>query len=217
MAASGTSGKVIASYVSPHAYAPRTRAALVGLGYRVIVAATRGRFGDDEWKPDLRIVDDRHFGKLPAENYLPRTPVIVLGGSRSRQWRDGRVVGEVPRPAALCDLYPLVQEALEETPRRAARAPTELPARCAQADQRWMGAIVWLSEGGCLFRTSADLTPDTDFNLLFPLPRGRMVHTRARVKNRVDDQVGIAFHDPPESSRRAISDFVAERLAIAQP
>jgi hypothetical protein len=208
--------RVVASYVSPHAYAPRTRAALVGLGYHVIAAATRGRFDDDHWKPDLRIVDDRHFDKLPAEDYLPQTPIIVLSGGRSRHWRDRRVVGEVSRPAGLGDLYPLLQEALEATPRRAARAPTQLPARCSRADQRWMGAITWLSSAGCLFRSASDITAEADFNLLFPLPRGRMVHTRARVKCRVGDEVGMEFHGAPERSQQAIADFVAERLAAAR-
>jgi hypothetical protein len=212
---SSTAGKVIASYVSPHAYAPRTRAALVGLGYHVIAAATRGRF-DDDWRPDLRVVDDRHYDKLPVEDYLPRTPVIVLGGSRPQQWRDSRVVGTVSRPAELADLYPLIQQALEDTPRRAARAPTQLPARCSRADQRCVGDIVWLSSAGCLFRTDTALTPESDFNLLFPLPRGRMVHTRARVKYCVGGQVGMAFHDPPEPSQRAISEFVTKRLATAR-
>lgn len=208
--------KVIASYVSPRAFAPRTRAALVGLGYRVVVAATQGRFDDDSWKPDLRIVSDRHVDRLPIENYLPRTPVIVLSGGRRREWHDRRIVGEVSRPAELADLYPLIQEALEDTPRRAARAPTQLPARCTHADQRWMGAIIGLSSAGCLFRTNADLAPHTDLSLLFPLPRGRMISTRARVMNRRRDLVGMAFRDAPAQSRVAIADFVSERLATAR-
>jgi hypothetical protein len=209
-------GRIIASYVSPHAFAPRTRAALVGLGYRVVAASTRGRFDDDSWQPDLRIVDDRHFEKLPVEEYLPRTPVIVLSGARRREWRDSRVVGEITRPAGLTDLYPLIQKALEEHPRRAARAATQLPARCTRADRRWMGAIVSLSSAGCLFKTRSEMSPELDFNLLFPLPRGRMISTRARVKHCDGEQVGMSFTNPPDASRRAIAEFVAERLATAR-
>jgi hypothetical protein len=206
---------IIASYVSPHAFAPRTRAALVGLGYRVVAASTRGRFDDASWQPDLRIVDDRHFDKLPAEDYLPRTPVIVLTGAQPREWRDSRVVGQVARPADLAELYPLIQKALEDNPRQAARTPTQLPARCTRADDRWMGAIISLSSNGCLFRTNSEMSPGLDCNLLFPLPRGRMVSTRARAINRDGYQLGMAFTQPAESSSRAIAEFVTERLAIA--
>jgi hypothetical protein len=208
--------KTLASYVSPHAFAPRTRAALVGLGYRVIAASTRGRFNDDSWKPDLRIVDDGHFEKLPEENYLPRTPVIVLTGGRRKSWRDSRVVGQLSRPAELAEIYPLIQKALEETPRQAARTPTQLPARCTHADRRCMGAILSLSTAGCLLKTSGAMAPGADFNLLFPLPRGRMVYTRARVLYRDDEWVGMSFDNPPEPSQRAIAEFVTERLATAQ-
>lgn len=208
--------RVIASYVSPHGFAPRTRAALVGLGYRVVAASTRGRFDGTSWQPDLRIVDDRHFDKLPVEDYLPRTPVIVLTGAQSREWRDSRVVGEVTRPAELAELYPLIQKALEDHPRRAARTPTQLPARCTRAERRWMGAIVSLSSNGCLFRTSSEMSPGLDFNLLFPLPRGRMVSTRARAITREGDQLGMAFTNPPDPSSQAIAEFVSERLATAR-
>jgi len=207
--------KLIASYVSPHAFAPRTRAALVGLGYRVVAASTRGRFDNTSWQPDLRIVDDRHFDKLPAENYLPRTPVIVLSGATPRKWLDSRVVGEVSRPAHLAEIYPLIQNALEDHPRRAARTPTQLPARCTREESRWMGAIVSLSSTGCAFRTNSEMSPGLDFNLLFPLPRGRMVSTRARVMYREGSQLGMTFTNPPEPSSQAIAEFVTERLATA--
>lgn len=208
-------GSIIASYVPPHAYEPRTRAALAGLGYKIIPASTQGRFDDDSWKPDLRIVDERHFDRLPVENYLPRTPVIILTGSRRKIWRDPRVVGQVERPASLATIYPLIQAALEDHPRGAARAATQLPARCTRADRGWMGAIVSLSAGGCLFQTRSEMQAGLELNLLFPLPRDRMVYTRARVLRRKGDLIGMQFTDPPEPSQQAIGEFVAERLATA--
>jgi hypothetical protein len=209
------SDKIIASYVPAHAFAPRTRAALAGLGYRIIPAATRGHFDDDRWKPDLRIVDDRHLDRLPKENYLPRTPIIVSSGTRRKNWRDARVVGQIGRPASLTEIYPLIQNALEDHPRGNARARTQLPARCTLAEHRWMGAIVSLSAGGCLFQTRSEMEPGLELNLLFPLPQDRMVYTRARVLRRQGDHIGIEFDDPPDPSRRAISDFVTERLATS--
>lgn len=205
----------IASYVPSHAYEPRTRAALAGLGYRIIPASTMGRFDDDSWKPDLRIVDERHFGKLPVENYLPRTPIIVLVGTSRNTLRDPRVVGHVSRPASLAAIYPLIQKALEDHPRSSARATTQLPARCTRVDRRWMGAIVSLSATGCLFKTNSEMPPGLELNMLFPLPRNRMVYTRARVLRRMGTSVGMQFSDPPNESQQAIGDFVTERLAAA--
>ncbi len=203
----------IASYVPPQAYAPRVRAALEGLGYRIIPAATRGRFEDDSWEPDLRIADERHLDRIPAEDYLPRVPVVLLTGGVRVTWRDRRVVGTVSRPATLEDLYPLLQRALEDTPRTAARAPTELPGRCTQSDRRWMGAIVSLSEKGCLFQTSESLAINQQLNLLFPLPMGQMITARARIIGQQGSSVGMVFDDIAPPLREAVAHYVEGRLA----
>jgi hypothetical protein len=205
--------RLIASYVPPQAYAPRVRAALEALGYRIIPVATRGRFEDDSWAPDLRIVDERHIDRIPAEDYLPRTPVLLLTGGAREACRDRRVVGSVPRPAMLKDLYPILQRTLEDTPRVAVRAPTELPGRCTQSDRRWMGAVVSLSEKGCLFRTRELLATDQRLNLLFPLPMGQMVTARARVIGQQGPSVGLVFDDIAPPVREAVAEYVEGRLA----
>jgi hypothetical protein len=214
MPAARPARKTIASYVSSHAFAPRARGVLEGLGYRIVPVTTQGRFSDDRWEPDLRIVDERHLEKLPDENYLPRTPVIVLTGSRPKPIRDARVVGCVARPAGVEALYPLIQQALEKTPRRSARVVTLLPARCTRADRRWVGAVLSLSREGCLFRTQEAMPPGLELNLTFPLPLGRMISTRARVLRQYGDQVGLEFTAPPAQSALAIADYVESRLAI---
>ena len=214
MPARASARRTVASYVPPHAFAPRARGVLAGLGYRIVPVSTQGRFADDRWEPDLRIVDERHLDKLPDENYLPRTPVIVLTGSRARPTSDPRVVGCVERPAAVDALYPLLQQALEPTPRRSARVATQLPARCVRADRRWVGAVVSLSREGCLFRTLEAMPPGLELNVTFPLPLGRMVSTRARVLRQHGEQVGMAFHHPPAQTSRAIGEYVESRLAI---
>ncbi len=206
--------RTVASYVPPHAFAPRARGVLAGLGYRIVPVSTQGRFSDDRWEPDLRIVDERHLEKLPDENYLPRTPVIVLTGSQPRSHSDPRVIGCVERPAEVEALYALLQQALEPTPRRSARVATLLPARCTRADSRWLGAVVSLSREGCLFRTLEAMPPGLELNLVFPLPLGRMVSTRARVLRQHGEQVGMTFTHPPAQSSRAIGEYVESRLAI---
>jgi hypothetical protein len=207
--------RMIASYVPPRAYAPRTRAALEGLGYRIIPVATRGRFMDDSWEPSLRIVDERHVDRVPPEDYLPRTPIVLLTGDTPRRYSDCRVVGTVPRPAKLECLYPLLQRALEDTPRQAARAATLLPGRCTYDNRRSMGAVVSLSEGGCLFRTSDPLAADQPITLLFPLPLGTMISTRAHVIAQRGECVALAFDGVAPPAREAVAQYVEQRLATA--
>jgi hypothetical protein len=209
------SRRILASYVPSQAFAPRARGVLEGLGYRIVPVATRGRFSDDRWEPDLRIVDERHLDRLPDENYLPRTPVIVLTGGQPKSVADPRVIGCVERPAEVSALYPLLQKALESTPRRSPRVKTLLPARCTRAERRWVGAVLSLSREGCLFRTLEAMPPGLELNLIFPLPLGRMVSTRARVLRQHGEQVGLAFHRPPAQTTRAIHEYVEERLAIS--
>ena len=119
--------RVIASYVPPRSLTRRTRAALSGLGYRIVPAATRGRFDDDSWEPDIRIIDERHLDRVPAEPYLPRIPIVVLTGSRPLSCHDPRVVGSLPRPARLERLYPILQSALEDQPRSTAMSSGTTP------------------------------------------------------------------------------------------
>jgi hypothetical protein len=81
------------------------------------------------------------------------------------------------------------------------------------ADQRWTGAIVSLSKDGCLFRTLNPMSPDTEINLVFPLPMGEMVSTRARVIGKRGDSVGLVFESIPTPTQQAVSEFVEGRLA----
>ena len=126
-------------------------------------------------------------------HYVPTTHVLHLQQQRS--------------------LYPLLQKALEDTPRRAARTPSQLPGRCTFADRRWTGAITSLSKDGCLFRTNNRMSPNTELNLVFPLPRGQMISTRARVIEKRGDEVGLVFESIPISVQNAVSEFVEGRLA----
>lgn len=209
--------RVIASYVAPRSLTTRTRAALAGLGYRIVPAATRGRFDDDSWEPHIRIVDEKHIDRIPSEPYLPRIPIIRLTGPRPLPCDDPRVVGSIARPATLELLYPILQSALEEHPRRTARAATQIQARCTHADRRWIGALVSLSQEGCLFRTGEAMAKGLELNMLFPLPLGRMISTRARVVNRSGDLVGMQFTAPAGTVRNAVGEYVEGRLATQQP
>jgi hypothetical protein len=210
--ASATPRRILASHVAPRALAPRTRLALEGLGYRLVAAVTRGPWDDASWRPDARLVDERHLGRLAAAEADP-VPIVLLRAGPPRAGLDPRVVGHVPQPAEVGALYPLLQAALEPTPRRSPRAPAHLQARCTQADRRWTAEVVALSETGCLLRSVAEPGAGTALNLLFPLPLGRMVSTRAEVVVRFDAAVGLSFRGTAPEARRAIAEYVERRLA----
>ena len=198
----------IACYVAPRVFAPGVRAALEGLGYRIVAAATQGRFGDASWTPALRIVDARYVERTPADG----APLVTVGPPRGGA-TPRPVVGSVTPPIGISELYPLLQRALEPHPRRAARVPARIPARCTRADRRFSGEVVSLSEAGCLLRTPNDAARGYEFNLLFPLPLGRMISTRARVACREGPDLGLEFTGVSPQARAAISDYVARRLA----
>jgi hypothetical protein len=198
----------IASYVAPRVFAPGTRVALEGLGYRILAAATLGRFDDASWTPSLRIVDARYIERTPADG----APVVSVGAPRSGA-APRPVVGCVTPPIEIAALYPLLQRALEPHPRRAPRVPARIPARCTRADRRFSGEVVSLSEAGCLLRTQSDVEPGLEFNLLFPLPLGRMISTRACVASVEGADLGLEFTGASPQARAAISDYVARRLA----
>jgi len=205
--------RTIASYASPRAYGPHVRIALKGLGYRVVQAATQGAFGDASWAPDLRIADERLLSRIPTPPRDPKTPIVVLTGARAKRSTDPRIVGTVQRPAGLRELYCLMQLALEPHPRGAPRAPTQLPARCVQADQRWLGAVMALSEKGCLFRTSESVSKGMRMSLQFALPFGDLISARAECVHRTGENAGIAFAETSALAREAIGRFVTHRLA----
>ncbi|MBW1688091.1 MAG: PilZ domain-containing protein [Deltaproteobacteria bacterium] len=205
------SRRTIASYVPPQAFAPGARAALERLGYRIVPAVTRGRFADDSWAPDVRLVDECHLSYLP-EGKASEAIIVVCDACR-RQFDDPRVVGVAPRPLEVGTLYPLLQKVLEKTPRRAARAPARIAARCSHADRRWTGQVLSLSETGCLFQSQSDMTPGLEFSLLFPLPLGRTLSLRARVVGRQGERAGMAFPSPSPPALEAIADYVQRRLA----
>jgi hypothetical protein len=121
----------------------------------------------------------------------------------------------VQRPAELVPLYQLIQEQLEEYPRRTPRVRTQLSARCVHADRRVVGAVVSLSENGCLFRANEDLDEGLRMNLQFAIPSVGLLSTRAECVRQERDAVGLVFTDPPLETRHCINDFVSHRLAAA--
>ena len=181
------------------------RTALERLGYELVDASPRGA------APDARIVATGRLSRLRAE---AREPVILIGGSQSRDVDDPRVVGVVRPPAGILALYSLLQSALEAHPRAAPRVPASLPARSLRDGIDAPGAILSLSEGGCRLRsTAASLAGAGALQLQFALPNSGVIYTGADPRYQVGKESGLAFTGLPEASRAAIADFVMASLS----
>ena len=182
-----------------------TRTALERLGYQLVPASPRGA------APDARIVAAGRLSRLRAE---ASEPVILVGGSRSREVDDPRVVGVVQRPIGILELYQLLQVALEAHPREVPRAPVSLAARTLRDGVDAPGAILSLSEKGCLLRSPARLSGVGTLRLQFMLPNEGLIYTRADLRHEAGEESGLAFDGLPETSRAAIADFVMATLTV---
>ncbi len=205
---------VIGLHVGSRSLAPRTRAELRGLGYELVPASDGRRADAGDRAVSLRVVDERHLDRVPTPAEEPETPLVVLTGSRPLLVDDPRIAGRVRRPADTLDLYPLFQRALEVHPRRVPRVTTQLPARCIRADRRWPGAVLSLSEGGCLLRTTETVEAGQRFNLQFAIPGGELINARVSCVYGGDQRAGLMFSEPSPVDRDSIRGYVSQRLAL---
>jgi hypothetical protein len=203
----------IASYVDQPALGLHTRAALGGLGYRVVQAAAVGRFDDPAFLADVRLVDDRHLSRLPSIEADPDTPIIVLSGPRPRPLEDPRITGHLLRPARLASLYPLIQHSLEATPRSAPRVGTTLAARVAQSGRRFVAHLISLSSHGCLLSPTQPIDRGSKLNVEFAVPGYDPFMARALCVSNSSAGYGLRFESTPDEIRASIDDFVTQRLA----
>jgi hypothetical protein len=185
-------------------FSPGVERALERLGYKLVPA--QGKTGP----ADVRIVEAGQLNRLSAK---ATAPIILIGGPRDDGANDPRVVGVVKPPAGLLDLYYLLQIALEEHPRAVPRIPTALPARSLREGVDTPGAILSLSEKGCLLRSASRLPGCGSLHLQFMLPDAGPVYTRAEPRREAGNECGLLFQRLPESSRAAIAEFVMRSLS----
>ncbi len=206
--------RVLVMYAAPEAFAPRTRLLFQKLGYAIVdpdeLSALMAS-GDCE-RPDLRIVDERSLGEVP-EDSGPQVPIVVLSGRHGVTGADSRIVGAVRRPAGLHELYRLVQQVLEDTPRASPRIPTHLPARCRVGEREWASSVLSLSENGCLMRSPETPTLGTRLEMSFALPRAGMLRIDAEIAYQLVPDLGIVFNGTSPAVRDAIKTYVQEALA----
>jgi len=180
--------------------------ALERLGYELFPARTRAE------APDARLVAAGRLSRLPGTAV---EPVVLFGGMRSKDAEDPRVIGIIERPVRLRKLYSLLQGALEETPRAVPRIPASLPARSSRDGIDAPGAILSLSEKGCLLRSTVRLPGDGALKLQFALPDRGLIDTWAEPRNNDGRELGLVFDGLPDASRFMIADFVTTSLTTA--
>lgn len=207
--------RLLVTHAAPEAFAPLSRAILAKLGYRIVepedFPAAAAELGIE--RPHLRLVDERSLADVGDEEDPP-VPIVVLCGRHGVTGADPRIVGAIRRPAGLHEIYRLVQQVLEDSPRSTPRVPTHLPARCQRDGREWRGAVLSLSENGCLLRTPEPLMLGSHIALGFELPRSGHVEVAAEIAYQLVPDMGVVFNATSPSVRAAIGAYVASALAV---
>jgi hypothetical protein len=206
--------RLLVSHAGPEAYAPLARVILTKLGYQIVepddLPAAAAELGLE--RPHLRLVDERTLADVEEEEGPP-VPIIVLCGRHGVSGVDPRIVGAIRRPAGLHEIYRLVQQVLEDTPRSTPRVPTHLTARCRRNGRVWRGAVLSLSENGCLLRSPETLLLGSRIALGFDLPRRGVIELNAEVSYQLVPDLGLIFSATPPDVREAISGYVTDVLS----
>jgi len=203
---------LIVSHAAPDAYAPMTRAILAKLGYAILMPDEYESLGQARGvqPPMMRIVDERQLAEVDDAVVVP---LIVLTGRHGVTGADPRIIGAVRRPAGMHELFRLIQQVSEETPRSTPRIPTHLHARCRRDGREWGCTVLSLSENGCLVRSPEPLLLGARVELSFSLPRTGAISLEAETAYQLVPDVGMIFHAIPARQREVIAGFVTATLA----
>ena len=207
--------RLLVTFAPPEAYAPMARSILAKLGYQIVepdeYPAAAAGLGLE--RPHLRLVDERSLADVEEEEEDPPVPIVVLCGRHGVSGVDPRIVGAIRRPAGLHEVYRLVQQVLEDTPRSTPRVPTHLAARCRSEGREWRGAVLSLSENGCLLRSSEVLLLGSRIVLGFELPRSGAIEVDAEIAYQLVPDLGVVFNATSPGVREAIGGYVTAALA----
>jgi hypothetical protein len=132
--------RILVSHAPPEAYATMTRPILAKLGYAILMPEEFEQVteGATDARPAVRIVDERQLGEVPDDS--DGVPIVVLTGRHGVTGADPRIAGAVRRPAGMHELYRLIQQVTEESPRTTPRVPTHLPVSCLKDGKEWRWA-----------------------------------------------------------------------------
>lgn len=204
--------RILVSHAPPEAYAPMTRPILAKLGYAILLPEEfEAVAGDPPVRPAVRIVDERQLAEVPED--ADHLPIIVLTGRHGVTGADSRIVGAIRRPAGMHELFRLVQQVTEDTPRTTPRVPTHLRARCSRQGGEWPATLLSLSENGCLIRSPEPLMLGTRFDLEFALPGSGPIRVEAEIAYQLLPDIGVIFNAVPTRQRQAIEHYIARVLS----
>mgnify|MGYP001813620209 CR=1 FL=1 len=200
------------------ALAPKTDVILGRLGYQMVLPETFGELLErhPDLVPDLLLVDERRLEEVEAaaaEGCFERAPIVLLSGTRGAPADDPRIVAAIKRPAGLHDLYRLIQQVFEDTPRSTPRVATQLRARCHLHGQEWEGRVLSLSENGCLIRSPQEILLGQRVALELQLPQRPTVAVEAEATYQLLPDTGLVFSAMNPADRQAIGRFVAQTIA----
>jgi len=204
--------RLVATYAGLRSFSPLALKILPKIGYELVpveeYATKAGR------APDVQIAEEQRLCEIFETTAASSIPTIVLTGWRGAPPQiDGRIlVGAVRAPAGLHELYRVLQEALEETPRAVPRVATRLLARCRRDTMEWDARVLSLSENGCLIKSAVVPPLGAMLTVSFELPDGGKVETQASASYQVMPQLGLVFHAMRPEFRRAIATYVTHEL-----
>jgi hypothetical protein len=207
--------RVLLSHARPESFIDRTIAILGRLGYRILPVDDWPRHSAGNRRPELMIVDESRLadldgGGVPAE--FADLPRVVLSGRRGVGTGDPRIVGAISRPAGLHDLYRVIQQVCEDTPRTTPRVDTELAVRCDRNGENFVGALVSISENGGLLRCDRNLPLGASFEMRVDLPQIGELALRAEAAYQLLPHLGVVFSGLASRDRSAIGAYVSEVL-----
>jgi len=208
--------RLLVAHARPDAFATQTVTMMGRLGYQIVTIedfeALDAQDDSESPRPDLRLVDERRLAEIEDLGGEAPIPMIVLTGRQGVTGSDSRIVGAVKRPAGLHDLYRLVQQILEDTPRTTPRVPTHLRAHCRRRGVEWDASLLSISENGCLLRTPEAVPLGSSIELSFVLPATGPIELRAETAYQLMPDLGLIFSGLSSEVRKAIGAFVTNTL-----
>jgi len=201
----------IGLHLTPRSLSPRVLEALRALGYPFEEFEDVHQAAVEE--QNVWLIDADRLSDFPDPDTAPDARLLLIAPPTQKEDVDPRIFARTTRPGRLGAVYGMIQSALELTPRRCPRIPTQLAARCIRSDRRSIGAVLSLSEGGCLLRTKETLHKGTNIDVQFALPDYGLVSTAAECRYVRRGDAGLAFESPAPDIRKSIAHYVTLQLA----